>query len=250
MGKNSKEQETAKDDVFKIGVAEHEQFDNIMDAKYLSATEFCKMISTVFRTAYADYDGCTTEIDQQGNLTVALYFTHAEPKLDPGDDRKIAVTRNLPDDNPVKNETVSLVRRRDNLLKYGDRYYLTDDGKSGLADFVVNRQIRPDGSINWNNLVADVKINSNVGMGDVVDTKVSMLDPVKLATLIYGQTDENGDYWEYGVRVMRSLPQMVSAGPMYKPDYMLAIERVSEKEVQRICNMVGISTMNGINIIH
>lgn len=251
MGKDSKEHDKA-DERFKIEVVEHEPMEDIARSKYLKASEFCKKTSELFKDVYADYDGSRIEIDQQGHLSLALFFHHNEPKLVSGDPRTLAISRDVPEDTSMHDDLIRRIRTHDSIVKNGDRYFLTKDGSEGLSDFVFDSLRKKDGTINWKNALAETNMSQSnyfPGYNQVpdIDTKVSFIDPAKVAMAIYGQFDEDGNEWAYGVRIMSSLPSMT--GSNFQADYMLAIERVRVSELMRLCNETGLFRNPTVDII-
>lgn len=244
---------TTEAEIFKINIEEHQSFDGIVETKYISSGEFCKLVADLFRAVYADFEGCAFEINQQGQSSIGVYFNHSEPKNDP-QGRPNGVTRTMPDKGGnLKNETVRRIRNHDSLNRNGDRYFLTDQGAEGLSDFVFDYLFsKKDGKINWDKITAEVgQRQTYFGQQSVVYTKISLLDPNKLAAMIFGTTDEEGDNLCYSVNVMRSVSQMVVPGAQgaFQTQYMLAIQKVSEKEVVKLCNQLGVAPNQGLDII-
>lgn len=230
----------------KIAVLEHEPFMPITDSMFITSTEFCEKVSALFKSIYSDCQGCAFEINQQGLAFISVFFNHNEAQ---DEIRKAAVSRNLGTDSNLQNETVRRIRSNDSRNRYGDRYYLTEDGKTGIDDFLFDHLInRNTGKIDWSKIVADVSQPSQYfNQRPIAYTKVSMLDPRKLATLIYGDTDENGDKLEYAVQVKKNIPQ--GYGGNFQPIWVLEICRVFEKSLINVCNALGIAPSNGLNII-
>lgn len=243
MGK-PKNDEAKDQQEFMIEVEEHEKFNPITDSEYCTSTDFCQQVSSLMKAVYSDCEGCTFELTQQGQPVINLFFNHNElddPTRVPGISRKIS------SDN-IKSDVVRRVRNNDNRNKFGDRYYLTTEGKEGLDDFLINNIPKQNGKINWDKITAEVSQGGQFyGQRQTQYTKVFMLDPSKLAAAIYGSTDENGNNIEYLVVVKKSVHQMV--GTQFQPSYMLEIKRVYEKAVMGLCNQLGIAPVNGLDII-
>lgn len=100
----------------------------------------------------------------------------------------------------------------------------------------------------WDKISAEVSQQQRYfNQPPIMLTKISMIDPVKLVEEIYGQTNEEGEVMVYDVHILRSMPQMVAGN--FQAQYMLAIDRVSEKEVAKLCNKFGIAPTGGLDII-
>ena len=85
-------------------------------------------------------------------------------------------------------------------------------------------------------------------------TKLSLIDPSKIATLIYGEEDEeDGAKWCYQVTPVFSMPIMNQYGMANNSDpasKILRIDRVSATEVNNLANKLGFSNIgNKLNII-
>ena len=127
---------------------------------------------------------------------------------------------------------------------------MTDEGKS-LSEFVVDlpQFKNRDGEVIWNKLVSEV---ADGNYGSTVPqqlTLVNCLDAAKIVEAIFGKTDSDGISWVYGVRVMRSIPTCNIIGGMASSGFMLAIERVSENEVEALARQFGLNVNYGLNII-
>ena len=238
-------------EVLKIQVKEHSKFDHITDAKFLPSKELCESISELFRNVYADYEGCVMEVMPGTQLPmISLFFNHKEIS---GTSLAYACSKSI--DDETKNTTLRSLRLNERMLKQGDRYYLTDEGKSGLEDFLIrNGSLLNNGKINWGKIVADVA-DPNVGyLGygttPMQYTKVSFIDPAAVAKAIYGEKDEDGTKWVYGIRILRSLPTVAMLpGQQVSNSWMLALERVCEQEVNKLAMMAGFSVNSGLDII-
>lgn len=241
---------TEKKETFEIVVEEHEKFAHIMDSKFLSSTELCGIISGLFKEIYADYEGCKFEIPQGTNIpTISLFFNHRNTNLS---SLPTACSKDVVDEK-TKNATLRSTRVFQHRMNNGDRFFLTDEGKEGLAPFVMETRnfYQKDGSVNWGKIVGDVADPNAVAMGGVPMqyTKVSYLDPAKIMELIFGKKDADGTSWVYGVRVIRSIPTFSVMGAVASENFMLAVERVCEEEVIRLSNQLGLAVTSGLNII-
>ena len=235
---------------FVISVDEHEKFDHISDSKFVSSTDFCGLVSQLFNI-YADFEGCSYEVVPGTNShMIALYFNHKLAGTDTvlEDGRGIAITKDA--GVSARNNTLRSTRNFLNRYNNGDRFFLTEDAKSGLAPFLFdqNRSLyKANGEVNWDKVVQEVA-DGNYGMPQQY-TKVSFIDPAKVAEMIYGKVDEDGTKWVYGVRVLRSVPTISIGGSNVTTNFMLAIERVCENEVFKLAQSLGVGVNSGLNII-
>ena len=150
----------------------------------------------------------------------------------------------------AKNNTLRSTRNFTSRYQNGDKFFLTDDAKSGLAPFFFDnlRSIyKGNGELNWDKISGEVA-ETSYGMQQQY-TKVSFIDPAKVAEAIFGKVDEDGVKWVYGVRILRSVPSISMNGTNVATNYMLAIERVCEAEVFKLAQSLGIGVNSGLNII-
>ena len=238
----------------KIVIDEHEKFDAIVDEKYLTSKDFCEAVSQIFHTVFADFEGCSLDpIPNSNQVAIGLYFNHRDYS---GSDMPVACSRYV-DNNNTKNATLRSIRARNNMLTHGDRFYLTKDGQSAISDLLINGSFlyKNDGTVRWDKCVAEITDPSTqfgYGVNKIQLTKVSYVDPIKLAALIYGDTevdpkDGTETHWVYNIRVLKSLPNIVGVGQ--SNNFMLAVERISTEETEKLANAYGFTFSSGLNII-
>lgn len=238
-------QET-KVEAFKIVIDEHEKFDPLVETQFTTSTEFCKLVSDLFRAVFPDCVGSSLDMIPATNIqTISLYFDH----LDHGD-QQTAVSRDA-GDQKTKNSTLKSTRNYYTRLRVGDKYLLTDDGKSAIVDFLMDpdcaRAIYNNNyEVKWDKITTDVA-DPSAGMSGRQLTKVSFIDPNKLAAAIYGETNFNEDKVVYNIRNLGSLP--VYVGGYSSAGYSLAVDRVTEANVHKMSAAYGIGANNGLNII-
>lgn len=238
--------EETKVEAFKIVIDEHEKYDPLVETSFVTSTNFCKIISDLFRAVFPDCVGCSLDMVPSTNIqAISLYFDH----LDHGD-QLTAVSKDA-DDQKTKNAVLRSTRSYYTRLREGDKYHLTDDGKSAISDFLMDPEVARaiysnNYDIKWDKIISDVA-DPNAGMSGRQLTKVSFVDPEKLATAIYGDKNSNGDNVIYRIRNLGSLP--VYVGGYSSAGYSLAIDRVTESNVQKMSAAYGIGVNNGLNII-
>lgn len=238
----------------------HESFNPISDTKYLTSVEFCEIVSTMFRDIFADWEGCKMVPLQGANVLQMIFFFNHNEHVITNSDLYRACTRD--ENSETKNATLASLRHRDHLLASGDAYHLTDDGMSSLRDFLYdnNNLYKRNGEVDWKKVVAEASdYTTTQGYGQPVAqqlTQVSWIDPIKLATLIFGENDSEDtvDNWVYNIRVMRSMPSANYSYGMYvgnnqPQNYLLAIDRISGEETKKLAALYGLVIGNGLGII-
>lgn len=240
-------------DPFRIRLDDHDDFNPIAEEKFITSNVFCKSISDIFHQVYADYEGCTFDVNpNQRIFTISLYFNHRDTT---GSDLYPACSKEY-SDAKAKNDTVRQLRNRDYRLNNGEAYHLTEEGKSGIAEFLCpfDFLFQKNGEVRWNKCVADIadpQAQYVYGAPRSQLTKVGYIDPVKMANLIYGDVEKDtGKHFVYNVRVAGSLPPVVNMGPNAVPsDYMIAIEKISAENTEKLAKECGFSFSSGLNII-
>jgi hypothetical protein len=226
------------------------------DVKYLSSISFLQEVSTVMHSAYADFEGCKLVPMKDGNCYIIFYFNH---NVYPEDtDKIIACTAESPSIK-AKNNTLRAIRLADSYRTNGEKYYLTDDGKSSIADLLIpgNLVFEPSGAVKWNKVVADVADPQHPAYmygprGVQVLTAVSYIDPSRIASLMYGDgraDDSSAPQWEYVVKCHNSLmPNRGQFGQIYG-GMMLSITKISVEETNRLARDLGFQQAPGLDII-
>ena len=235
------------------------KFDPIIDSKFIFARDFGEIVSNIFRGVFVDWEGCRiSEIKGTNYIGLDFFFNHNDYQ---DDGRPKAITRNT--DTKTHNTTLGGIRRINNIISNGDRYYLTDDAKDCFKPFLFDNigGLRgQQGNINWNRVVSEVAEPNQrsfqmYGQIPVQQfTQVSFIDPSKIATLIYGEDDaEDGAKWCYQVTPVYSMPIMSQYGITNNPDpasKVLRIDRVSATELNDLATKLGFSNIgNKLNII-
>lgn len=240
------DQNKNKREKFKIEVEEPVAFDAIAESKYLTSNELCRLTSELFKTVFADYEGCVFN-SINGEISMSLIFNHG--KYD--DDTIVACER-----SGSKNSgsiVVDRTRNRDRQLREGDRYYLTEDGKDVVMSLLTPRAFN-NGNPNWREIVSEWTDRSAMNMYSYQQlpqyTKVSFIDLRNLCKLIFGSKID-GDTVDYSVAIAASLtPNGYHAmGNMsMNMNYMLNITRASAKEVVAVYEKLGFGSM-GTSIV-
>ena len=243
--KNENKNEQVK---FEINVKEHPEFEYICKRSLMTSVELCSLISDLFKEVYADFEGTTFEmIPNTNNFMVCLHFNH---KNTDGSPLATACTKEI-DDGKTKNETLRRIRIYDARIKEGEKYYLTEEGKQGIAKFLQdNRALYKDknNSPRWDKIVGEVADPASVNMYGAVSmqyTKVSYIDPTKVIEEIYGSTDKDGNRLCYNISIIGSVPTMNN-----NKIFRLGIDVISEKNLVEYANRNGLGNMySNLNII-
>lgn len=260
MSEETRNEVEQQKEALKIKVDLHGKFNPISDTKYLTTVEFCEIVSSLFKNIFADWEGCKMVPLQGANVLQMLFFFNHKEQVIANSDLYRACTKD--EDNTAKSATLASIRHRDHLLTNGDSYHLTEDGMSSLRDFLYdnNNLYKRNGEVDWKKVVAEACDYITQGYGQPVAqqlTQVSWIDPVKLATLIFGENDDDGEEntnWVYNIRVLRSMPSANYSYGMYvgnnqPQNYLLAIDRISGEETKKLAALYGLVLGNGLGIV-
>lgn len=229
-------------------------FESNAETKYLSSNKFLQNVSNVMHSVYADFEGCKLVPMKDGSCYIIFYFNHG--KYDPSDDKIIACTPIAPNVSAT-NETLRSIRLADSYRSNGEKYYLTEEGKSSIMDLLIrgNLTFHENGKVKWDKILFEAAdpnpqyayYNRQMQML----TSVSYIDPCTIAALMYGDgssKESPNPKWEYVVRCHNSLipnryGQVISSG------LMLSIDRISIEETQKLAMELGIQQAPGLDII-
>ena len=256
--RNQEEQKITREEStssIRIDVEQNEPFTAAMDTMLLKSTGLCDIANSLF-SLYADYEGSTFGVVQGTNMPMLeLYFNHRNCS----DDAVTACSKDV-DDRSTRNNTLRSIRTHDRRLYEGDRFYLTPDGKSGLEEFMISqyslRSIYYRGKdnlmhVDWRKVTAEVADpNSRYygqGASNQQFTKLSFIDPVAVVSKYFGATDEAGKL-EYNVRLVRSLPGINNMTPNQIGGCVIAIERYSEANINKLAKELNLAIGSGLNI--
>jgi hypothetical protein len=243
---------TAQTEELDINLDQPLRFTSISDTLYMNSVELCEKISSIMKSVFVDFEGCRmipVPNSPIGQLQLQFYFNHREADVPAGMYK--AVTKD--GKNEASNQTLAAIRRHDRLLNEGDRYFLTDDGKSGLKKFFFDGAtvFEKDGSVKWNRVCAEVSDSANQFMPTQLPqqlTQVSFIDPVKFVTMLYGASDEDGEGWVYNISVKRSMPNAMGYGNN-SANFVLGIDRISVAQTKKLAAQYGLVFTNGLGIV-
>ena len=142
-------------------------------------------------------------------------------------------------------------------MVHGDRYFVTAEGQATLAPLLLNNNTTfKNGAPQWGKICSEVADPASQNMfynARQQYTVISFIDPVKIIELVYGTeaTDETGNIlrWVYNIRLVNSIPTLGNRNANSPANWMLAIDRISEEETEKLARRYGLSMTNGLNII-
>ena len=139
--KELKDAET-KREPYKIEI-ESLDFKEDFSGKFLTSNELCKLTNEIFRAAFADYVGSQFEL-VNGMPMISLYFDHAKTKNGTYACERVGAKQS-------GNNVIDRTRSRDQQLREGDRYHLTEDGID-VIKVLLSPRFYNQGKPNWKNI--------------------------------------------------------------------------------------------------
>lgn len=238
--------EETKREKFEIKLEEHFDFGSMASSKFITSNELAKLTSELFHAVFADYEGALFEVSQGNEPTMSLIFNHGEY----GENAVCACERVSA--KSVGSTVIDRGRSRDNLIKDGDRYFLTEDGKDVVKDLLI-RRLYNNGNPDLRKIVSEFTdrgpVNSYYIQQQPQYTKVSFISLDRLCGLLFG-TEEDGEKVEYSVNIAAPINPGYNAygGMSVSTNYVLNITKVSAKEITEFCNKIGLGA-SGVQII-
>lgn len=229
---------------FKVEIEDHYDFKAIASGMYITSNEFCKMVSDLMKSIFADYEGCTFDINNNGvEPTIGLVFNHGDYS---GSDPPVCCERSGA--KPVGSTIIDRGRSRDQYNRNGDRFFLTEDGQDFVKTLISKRYFNNNGGIDFKRVVNEFvdrgPVNTSFSQQANQYTKVNWIDIKRLCALLFGTDEENGDRVEYDFHICAPIQSPYSAAN----NYVVKIDKISAKELTNFCNKIGVSMQN-INIV-
>ena len=257
--------ETEKD-LFEIFVDQQDKlvFPTLAYSNLTSSDELCKIAGTIL-SAYADYYGCTANYNpQNGQLTLCAHFAQIENQ----EEGKVYAFE--PTGAIKGNGSESGLRRIqqfENTVSNGNKFSITDAGKSGLAKFMSGATKNEKGEVKWNALgvLTQYFDPAPFGQQGVTTNVVNNISPIAIFRELYGDkakalagVDDNGSAIiedvdvEYEIVVLRSLAQPGYNGMQTNPSegpFSIDIRQISKKRLQESAKEIGVNCAFGKKII-
>lgn len=247
MGKEAEKNERK---IYTINVEEYAKFRPMSEVAVISSKNFCKLVSDLFSGVFSDYEGCKFSF-WQNRPEINLIFN----QRDIVDDKIPAATSRMKQGTSnTSNALVDAIRDRDNFNRNGDRYYLTEQGINIVSQYVMDNFINPrNGNIDFNRIVVPVS-EQETGVlyqaRSIQYTMVQHIDVLKLASIIWGPTREDGNTLTYAIECKGSVPNVQRNVPgVYFDDFVLKVTRIFNNNLEYTGNEMGMRNMVGSSII-
>ena len=201
----------------------------------ISSEKLCDYIFDFFSSIFADFEDCQFNVMGQ-KPTITILFNHRE--YDEG--ARLGVKKG--GDKQYGNEILDRSRRRDRLIAAGDRYFLTEDAKDIIEEFIPHV---PGSKIDWKNYVSETNYGGYQGNRQPNFTTVSGLSVERLCEKIkLIAPNDADDRYEYAFTIKAELTNsnMMIMGNNFTRNYLLTIMKASEKELDKVYAELGYIT--------
>lgn len=242
-GNNGANAQNKKDSdlIFDVKIDTREEFPNFIDSGLISTRKLMETISDAFSQLLTDYVGCfITPYPNGGGFDVRLYFTNTGQDVTDDDGKLVRAKafKDAPADGKSSgSKTLDTLNTIINMPKK-KLYYISDAGKEFLSRFMVGGDPKNPNKVNWNNFVTEV--TEHRGFNNCVYAVVFGLDLYRILSFIYGNKDENGEFYTYSVNIARQIDAM---------NYLLFINRVSNTKVNELSNELGYINRDAIPMV-
>ena len=176
--------ENTSKEVLKISLKKPVSFDAVGDIKITTTTELSKIINDIFVQVFADYYGCSLQVqfqpERQAYIVVPKLFFKVMKNYE---DDKVYAFRTLAANK--SDDMIGRVQRVSQSAASGSKALITDDGKSVLEDFMINPVVKSN-NFDWNSAFGTVPTETDTFV------RVFKLDINKFLNVIFGEFESTG----------------------------------------------------------
>lgn len=233
MANDKKEREKMKLEV------KSRKFDGVNSTELTTTVDLAKMINSLFRPVFSDYEGCLVQPVNDGSLTVTL-FLKDKGQVNDGSIKAMISSRDMAKEN--KDSAVARVLSLNNTLS-PKKYSLTQDAKDILEDFLIV-PFR-NGKIQWNNYVTEV--NEQNGYQQTIYLQVMNLDLNKILRVIYGDKIEDGSKVVYNANIIKPIGVAING---LEQTFMVNVIQLNVSKLEEVAQKVGVNpTIGNIRMV-
>lgn len=235
--------EGTKEKPASIEILEHPTFEGDLKTTFMSSTEMCDIVSSLFLPAFSDYHGCEIYVagrgqsvpvidnnpQLMGQLCVDLYFKDREKDF-------ASSWKNLELIEGKKDTSkMSILDRYERIngittSKTGRVYNVTKETYEALDKFMFNS----GSNIRWNDYTQEIVQQSTVYGKEEIYVRISGLSLNKIITEIYGDKTKDGIY-EYIAFATTIIPNQQSR------EFVLQVCQLDQEAVRRLQRILGVT---------
>ena len=213
---------------FKIE-AEPEKFNDIGRFAILTSAELGSLANQRFKEVFADYHGIIFD-PVSGEPSFSLFFNRGIY----GEDEIVGTVPAVSAKGYSSNDAIDRVRKMENLYKNGAKYVATEDLKDVVEKLLLNKYYNK-GNPKWGQIIVDY--TERTGYNETTTyTKIYGISPERLVSFIYGYKDDEGDTFDYDVKVLGPIGTPFNGKPT---NWVLQVSRASYNEVKKLYRNFG-----------
>ena len=265
MSEEMKVTAEAEKEVFEIFVDQDNKaiFPTLAYSNLTSSDILIQMASSIL-SVYADYYGCVVNFNpSSGQLTLCAHFAQIE-YLEDGKIYAFEPTGVLKGTNTQSG--LRRIQQFERTVSEGNKFSITEDGKSGLAKFMTRGTKNEKGEVRWGLTGMITQYSNPAPFGGQVVTcnVVNNISPIAILRELYGDKakilsgiDDNGQAIidnvdvDYEIVVISSLqqPGYASQQNVNEGPFKIDIRQISKKRLQESAKEIGFNPTFGRRII-
>lgn len=237
----SKKAQEKTDVIFDVRPEVFEEFPNFIDCGLISSTKLMGIISDAMSLILPDFAGCFIAPYPNGSgYDVRFYFADKGDDVtnDQGKLIKARVFKNSPES--VKESQSQILNTLNAISNIPKRkmYYMTTAGKQFMSKFMAGGDPSNVNKINWDNFATEIdEYRQNMKSTYAV---IFGIDLYRVLSYIFGNKDENGEYYTYTASVAYMKDAVNS---------LLCINRVSNYKVNELSRELGYVSRDSIMMV-
>lgn len=240
-GKKSAPAQEKTDVVFDVRPEVYEEFPNFIDCGLISTTKLMGIISDAMSLILPDFAGCfITPYPNGSGYDVRFYFANKGNDVTSDQDKLIKARAFKDSPESVKESNSQILNTLNAISNIPKRkmYYMTTAGKQFLSKFMAGGDPKNPNKINWDNFTTEVdEYRQNMKSTYAV---VFGLDLYRVLSYIFGNKDENGEYYTYSASIARQIDAV---------NYLLFLNRVSNYKVNELSRELGYVNRDSIMMV-
>ena len=230
-----------------------------------SSDELCLMAKAIFQN-FADYYGTSVNFNpSNGQLSLCVHFAQIENQED---GKYYAFEPNSGKLNGAGTESgLRRIQQFDRTISEGNKFSITEDGKSAMAKYMNRMAKDGDGNVRWNAIgtITQYCDPAPLGSQPVICNVINNVSPIAVLRELYGDKarllssiDENGKVEveevdvDYDILVLQSLQQPGINGlatPANEGPFKIDIRMINKQQLKKSAKEVGMNLVMGRNII-
>ena len=212
---------------------EKRDFDGVQKSQLTTLLDLGKIVSSIFRPVFSDYEGCFLNVAPNGAIMCELYFKYTGTTES---DKYNALARKSDmvkgTNNPM--DMINVLNNRNS----SKQFVLTQPAKDILSDFLYG-YVANGGNINWekdkHGIVVERTQRTNQMYNSYVSyVQINHIDITKILRKCYGNRDGETRF-EYSISPVRELPSYDGR----LRNMLINITQVSSKEVEKLAEKLG-----------